>query len=49
MRWVDVDSNKRNTDLPLLLENVRLPLVSKEYLLQHVETNALIRTNPSCK
>ena len=49
MRWVDVDSNKRNSDLPLLLENVRLPLISQDYLLQHVKMNALIQESPSCQ
>ena len=49
MKWVDVDSNNRCSDLPLLLENVRLPFISQEYLSNHVQRNGLIQANLSCQ
>ena len=49
MRWVDVDSNNRVSELPILMDNVRLPLISQDYLLQHVKMNALIQESPSCQ
>ena len=49
MRWVDVDTNNRISELPILMGNVRLPLVSKEYLLHHVEPNVLIESNFHCR
>ena len=49
MRWVDGDSVNRISELPIVMENVRLPLISKEYLLQHVEPNAFMRSNVQCK
>ena len=49
MSWVDADSNIRISELPLLMENVRLPLISKGYLVQHVEPNALMRSNAHCE
>ena len=49
MRWVDADRTNRISDLPVLMENVRLPLISKGYLLKRVEVNSLIRSNVQCE
>lgn len=49
MNWVNADIDSRNSELPALMEYVRLPLLSQDYLLQHVETNTLMRSNAHCK
>ena len=49
MSWVGADSSNRISDLPVLMENVRLPLISKGYLVQHVEPKALMRSNAHCE
>jgi kelch-like protein 2/3 len=49
MNWVNADIESRSSELPTLMEYVRLPLLSQDYLLQHVETNTLMRSNAPCK
>lgn len=49
MNWVNINLEERSTELPQLMEFVRLPLLSQDYLLQHVETNTLMRSNAQCK
>ena len=49
MHWVNVDSESRKHDLPQLMEHVRLPLLSQDYLVQNVEENVLMRSNALCK
>ncbi|XP_071646090.1 kelch-like protein 3 [Temnothorax longispinosus] len=41
------DLEKRQNDLALLIEHVRLPLLSQEYLVQHVEEEPLLKTKIS--
>lgn len=48
MAWVNYDPDTRKEKLPFLMENVRLPLLSQDYLVQHVEENILMRSNPAC-
>ncbi|KAL6439278.1 hypothetical protein ACFW04_003868 [Cataglyphis niger] len=47
--WVHHDLEKRQTDLALLMEYVRLPLLSQEYLVQRVEEEPLLKANLQCK
>ena len=49
IKWVGHDLEKRSKDLASLMENVRLPLLTQEYLVQHVEENSLIRSDAQCK
>ena len=35
--------------MPALIEQVRLPLLSQEYLIQRVEVEPLLRSNSLCK
>ncbi|EGI68861.1 Ring canal kelch-like protein [Acromyrmex echinatior] len=47
--WVHHDLEKRQNDLALLMEHVRLPLLSQEYLVQRVEEEPLLKANLQCK
>ncbi|KAL0117387.1 hypothetical protein PUN28_010310 [Cardiocondyla obscurior] len=47
--WVYHDLEKRQNDLALLMEHVRLPLLSQEYLVQRVEEEPLLKANLQCK
>ena len=47
--WVKKDVDLRKDLLPQLLTQVRLPLLSPEYLTDHVATEQLIRTSHSCR
>ena len=48
MSWVNARPESRVSELPQLMEYVRLPLLSQDYLLQNVETDSLMRSNPHC-
>ena len=39
----------RGTHLPMLMEHVRLPLLSKDYLLKKVDSEGLFKAHPECK
>ncbi|XP_034256887.1 ring canal kelch homolog [Thrips palmi] len=47
--WVHHDLETRQTQLPLLMEHVRLPLLSQDYLMQRVEEEPLLKANLQCK
>ncbi|XP_033230526.1 ring canal kelch homolog [Belonocnema kinseyi] len=47
--WVHHDLEKRQTVLAELMEHVRLPLLSQEYLVQRVEEEPLLKANLQCK
>lgn len=47
--WVHHDLEKRQHVLAELMEHVRLPLLSQEYLVQRVEEEPLLKTNSQCK
>ncbi|XP_016658900.1 kelch-like protein 2 isoform X1 [Acyrthosiphon pisum] len=49
MNWVKHKLNRRKDFLPDLMEHVRLPLVSKEYMLEKVVNEPLLKNNPKCK
>ncbi|KAF8791411.1 Kelch-like protein 5 like protein [Argiope bruennichi] len=45
MLWVNYDLANRKDDLPSLLEMIRLPLLSPQYLTDHIENNPLLKEN----
>lgn len=49
LSWVNHDSSSRQDLISQLMENVRLPLMSQEYLVQRVEEEPLVKTNSRCK
>ncbi|KAM8881417.1 kelch-like protein 40b [Synchiropus picturatus] len=49
MRWVYQDQEKREQELPGLLDCVRLRLVSEEFLRERVESNKLIASKPELR
>ena len=49
MAWVKRDVPNRESKLPQLLTNVRLPLLSPEFLTDNVITEELIRSSHSCR
>lgn len=49
INWTKHDEENRKVHLPLLMEHVRLPLTSKEYLLQRVDEEPLLRADLQCK
>ena len=46
---MNYDPEHRCEWLAQLMEHVRLPLLSREYLVSRVETEALVKNNNSCK
>ncbi|KAL5018240.1 hypothetical protein ScPMuIL_003962 [Solemya velum] len=49
MTWVQHDMTKRKDHIAQLLENVRLPLMTQEYLVQRVEEEPLVKSDSQCK
>lgn len=49
MSWINYDLDNREHYLPQLMENVRLPLLSQDYLVQRVEEEPLLKASPQCK
>ncbi|VVC24961.1 Hypothetical protein CINCED_3A021095 [Cinara cedri] len=47
--WVNHAPTSRKDILPKLMEHVRLPLASKEYLLKRVEEEPLLKNSLECK
>uniref|UniRef100_A0AAR2KPN7 Kelch-like protein 3 n=1 Tax=Pygocentrus nattereri TaxID=42514 RepID=A0AAR2KPN7_PYGNA len=47
--WIKHDKEARLEYMPKLMEHVRLPLLSRDYLVQIVEEEALIKNNNTCK
>ncbi|XP_046990787.1 ring canal kelch homolog isoform X1 [Schistocerca americana] len=47
--WVHHDLESRRAHLAELMEHVRLPLLSQEYLVQRVEEEPLLKANLQCK
>lgn len=47
--WVHHDTESRQSHLAELMEHVRLPLLSQEYLVQRVEEEPLLKANLQCK
>lgn len=49
MAWIRHDLNNRVSKLPSLIRFVRMPLVSKHYLLDRIDNDSLIRSNLTCR
>ena len=49
MSWVQHNLESREDLIERLMEHVRLPLMSQEYLVQRVEEEPLFKTNSRCK
>ncbi len=49
LAWVRHDEESRRCHLPVLMEHVRLPLLSREYIFQRVDGEALFESQPRCK
>ncbi|KAG5285335.1 hypothetical protein AALO_G00002270 [Alosa alosa] len=47
--WVTHDKDVRQEHMAHLMEHVRLPLLSKEYLVQRVEEESLVKNSSACK
>ncbi len=47
--WVNNNPINRRDYMPGLVEHVRLPLLSRDYLVQRVEDEPLIKSSSSCK
>ncbi|XP_061536344.1 kelch-like protein 2 isoform X2 [Phycodurus eques] len=47
--WVNHDKDVRQEHLAHLMEHVRLPLLTREYLVQRVEEESLIKNSSACK
>ncbi|XP_044272422.1 ring canal kelch homolog [Tribolium madens] len=47
--WVQHDLDARHKHLASLMEHVRLPLMSQEYLMQRVEEEPLLKADLQCK
>lgn len=49
MGWVGADLTNREQHLAELMEYVRLPLLSQDYLIQRVEEEPLLKQDSQCK
>lgn len=49
MSWVHHDLPSRQEHVEQLLENVRLPLMAQDYIVQRVEEEPLVKSNSRCK
>ncbi|KAG8193341.1 hypothetical protein JTE90_022971 [Oedothorax gibbosus] len=49
MTWINYDLTNRERELPFLLEVIRLPLISPQYLADHVELDPLVKKNFVCR
>ena len=49
MAWVKHDLNNRVKQLPNIIHFVRMPLISKHYLLNIIDVDSLIRSNLTCR
>ena len=49
MSWVKHDLNNRVKQLPNIIPFVRMPLVSKHYLLNRIDVDNLIRSDMNCR
>jgi len=47
--WAQHDTTARKPHLAELLEHIRLPLLSAQFLADHVETNTLFREDAACR
>ena len=48
MKWLGHDTDARRPHFKDLITNVRFPLISPYYLMDHVESNDIVRSTPEC-
>ena len=49
LNWVKYDMSQREADLPKLLTQVRLPLLTPQYITDFVQTETLIKGSHACR
>lgn len=49
LNWIKHDLVERKQHIAELISNVRLPLLNREFLMENVETEPLVREDPLCK
>jgi kelch-like protein 17 (actinfilin) len=49
LNWIKHDLTERKKHIAELISNVRLPLLNREFLMENVETEPLVREDPTCK
>ncbi|XP_014770021.1 kelch-like protein 2 [Octopus bimaculoides] len=49
LSWIEHDTENRQLSIAELMEHVRLPLMSQEFLVQRVECEPMIKSNTQCK
>lgn len=49
LNWIKHDLSERKKHIAELISNVRLPLLNREFLMENVETEPLVREDPHCK
>ncbi|KAK3607148.1 hypothetical protein CHS0354_034304 [Potamilus streckersoni] len=49
LSWVNHDFSNRREYISELMENVRLPLISQDYLVQRIEEEPLVKRDSRCK
>jgi len=49
INWVKHEPSERKKFVARLMKHVRLPLMSREFLMTHVDTEGLVRENTECK
>lgn len=49
LNWIKHDLLERKKYIAELISNVRLPLLNREFLMENVETEPLVREDPLCK
>eukprot|EP00095_Tigriopus_kingsejongensis_P011750 snap_masked-scaffold241_size241811-processed-gene-0.2 protein:Tk11750 transcript:snap_masked-scaffold241_size241811-processed-gene-0.2-mRNA-1 annotation:"ring canal kelch homolog" len=49
LAWIQHDLEARRMHIAELMSHVRLPLLSKEYLIQRVKEETLLESHPKCK
>ncbi|CAF1283252.1 unnamed protein product [Adineta ricciae] len=49
LSWIDHDSKRENDRLPQLFGLIRLPLIDKKYLTDHIDTDSRFKNDTSCQ
>lgn len=49
INWVKHEPSERKKFVARLMKHVRLPLISREFLMTHVDSETLVRENTECK
>lgn len=49
LSWINNEQESRKQHVPMLMEHVRLPLLSQDYLVNRVDEEPLLQYSPKCK